>query len=173
MRGFWIDYEEHTIHTWPWCHYVSLLLHQIFQIPKINKMHRVHPHTFPSLFFTNCDLTYPPIEFYNSCMNGHGSWSWLGLDLVGLDSNFVSVKAVLVDWENLSYLKIKLRQLDCFFPQLTLQVLRWPGRLRTFNTKLVLKVKLKQQNQHSVLYLLLFALQQHHTHTQTWASCTA
>lgn len=39
--------------------------------------------------------------------------------------------------------------------------------------KLVLKVKLKQQNQHSVLYLLLFALQQHHSHTQTWASCTA
>lgn len=76
--------------------------------------------------------------------------------VVGLDCNLVSVKAVLVDGENLSYLKIKLRQLGCFSPQLTLQVLRWPGRLRTFSTKLVLKVKLNRQNQHGVLYLLPF-----------------
>lgn len=160
--------------SWPWCHYASLLLHQIFQIPKINKMHRVHPYIFPSLFFTNCDLTLQ----LSSTIHASGR----RVMVVGL--GWVLTWSVLIvtwfQWERYWLIektcltwKLSWGNLAAFSLNLLLKYYDGLDDWEPSTQKLVLKVKLKQQNQHSVLYLLLFALQQHHSHTQTWASCTA
>lgn len=69
----------------------------------------------------------------------------MGLDLVGLDSNLVSVEELLAT--SLLYSD----NICCTYkkhpPQPNLEVLQHPGRpWELLHTKLVLKVKLKQQN---------------------------